>query len=819
MTTPRMIGQYEITELLGEGGIGQVYAARDTILGRDVAIKSLRPAMLSDQSFVERFRAEAINLARLNHQNITTLYSLLQEEAIPYMVMELVRGRTLESILQSKDGCFAADEALAIIGQAADGLTYAHAHGVIHRDIKPANLIITEAGLLKIMDFGIARLQGSQHLTRDGSIVGTLAYMAPEQLRSEETDEKSDLYSLAIVLYEMLSGAVPFAAASDYDLMRAQISEPPEWIGKRVPGLDAHIEKALMKALSKKPSDRYPTVAAFKDALGSSAEPSDALTILQKATRLIGALPASISALPAATAAAPERSSAFVALRGIAVGTILALAATGAFLLVRDKSQDVVVSEPATSKAGRNTLNATQSPPSTAATVTASVGPQVRPNTPPPTAVPLPNPYQFPSPGSRPAAPSGEPKTLAPIDAGSLNPVDVAVNPSKPPATIERSAAVPAERSAALPAPISEGTPAAPIVDVQGQKRRCDLAAASPFDKERPRSVAAVASDKIDPNVAVPACEAAANAAPDDGRMMFQLGRSYGAAKDYEKARVAYRKADELGNVLATNNIGALYSDGLGVKQDKAEARAWFQRAASEGLALAMKNLGELYAEGKGGQQDYTQARQWYERAASAGDIDAMVKLGLLHEDGLGVTKDYSEARRWYEKAAAAGNTRAMVNLAVLYQNGSGVTKDNAEAWRWYDKAAAAGNSSAMFMLGFFNDNGIAVSKAYPEARRWYEKAAALGHAGAMNNLGVLYAQGAGVAKDYSEARRWYEKAAAAGNAMAMNNIGFLYQHGYGVPQDHAEARRWYEKAVAAGETRFAPEALRKLEGGSRRSR
>jgi serine/threonine-protein kinase len=268
MTTPRMIGQYEITELLGEGGIGQVYAARDTVLGREVAIKSLRPAMLADESFVERFRAEAINLARLNHQNITTLYSLIQEEGIPYMVMELVRGQTLDVILQGKDGYFAVNEALAIIGQAADGLAYAHAHGVIHRDIKPSNLMMTEAGLVKIMDFGIARLQGSQHLTRDGSIVGTLAYMAPEQLRSEETDERSDLYSLAIVLYEMLSGSVPFAAASDYDLMRAQISDPPDRIGKRIAGLDAHIDNAIMKALSKKPSDRYPSLSAFKDALG-----------------------------------------------------------------------------------------------------------------------------------------------------------------------------------------------------------------------------------------------------------------------------------------------------------------------------------------------------------------------------------------------------------------------------------------------------------------------------------------------------------------------------------------------------------------------
>src|SRR5437763_976705 len=150
MTTARMIGHYEVTQLLAEGGLGQVHAARDTILGREVAIKSLRPEMLNDQSFIERFRAEAMNLARHNHQNITTLYSLVEENGVPHMVMELVRGRTLDQVLQSKGGRLAADEALAIIGQAADGLAYAHAQGIIHRDIKPANLMITDAGLLKI---------------------------------------------------------------------------------------------------------------------------------------------------------------------------------------------------------------------------------------------------------------------------------------------------------------------------------------------------------------------------------------------------------------------------------------------------------------------------------------------------------------------------------------------------------------------------------------------------------------------------------------------------------------------------------------------
>ena len=285
------IGPYEIRGLLGEGGIGQVYAAFDTALEREVAIKSLRPELLHDNSFVERFRAEATSLARLNHPNITTLYSLLPEAGNLYMVMERVRGDTLDNLLAKRNAALSVAESLAIIAQAADGLDYAHSMGVIHRDIKPANLMITEGGVLKIMDFGIARVRGSQRLTRDGSIVGTLAYMSPEQLRGREGDERSDLYSLAIVLYELLSGAVPFAAESDYELMQAHIHTRALRLYTRVPGVDARVDAALMQALAKQPEQRFSSVRAFSDALGATALRMDASKIVLDGTRVLSAQP------------------------------------------------------------------------------------------------------------------------------------------------------------------------------------------------------------------------------------------------------------------------------------------------------------------------------------------------------------------------------------------------------------------------------------------------------------------------------------------------------------------------------------------------
>jgi eukaryotic-like serine/threonine-protein kinase len=277
------IGPYELRELLGEGGIGRVYAAYDTVLQREVAIKSLRPELLSDSNFLARFRAEATSLARLNHPNITTVHTLINEGRNLYMVMELVRGETLENLLKRRDGALGVRESLAIMGQSADGLAYAHSMGVIHRDIKPANLMITGAGLVKIMDFGIARARGSQRLTRTGSMVGTLAYMAPEQLRGEPGDERSDLYSLAIVLYEILSGATPFSATSDYELMQAQIHARPPPLSSAIPGVTGRIERALMKALAKKPDQRFATLREFKDALGASASSLAATAAFEEA--------------------------------------------------------------------------------------------------------------------------------------------------------------------------------------------------------------------------------------------------------------------------------------------------------------------------------------------------------------------------------------------------------------------------------------------------------------------------------------------------------------------------------------------------------
>jgi len=278
--SPRQIGHYEVRTLLGRGGIGEVYGAFDTELERDVAIKTLRPELSLDKAFLDRFRAEATSLAKLNHPNITTLYALFKDGDTLCMVMELVRGHTLETILQ-RLGRLPVRDSLAIVVQAIMGLRYAHKMGVIHRDIKPSNLMLTESGTLKIMDFGIARIQGSQRLTRQGDVVGTLAYASPEQLRGNEGDGRSDLYSLATVLYELISGRLPFNATSDYELIRAQVETVPPPLAPLCRDLDPGIETSLMRALAKSPEQRFDTVEDFGRALGASSLLADAPDIVR----------------------------------------------------------------------------------------------------------------------------------------------------------------------------------------------------------------------------------------------------------------------------------------------------------------------------------------------------------------------------------------------------------------------------------------------------------------------------------------------------------------------------------------------------------
>jgi serine/threonine-protein kinase len=264
----RTIGKYRIVGQIGRGATGVVYQALDETLGREVAIKVLH-ADIGDEQIMRRFRAEATTLARLNHPEIATVYDLLPTETELLLVMEFVRGETLEQ-LSRRVGPMAPDRAAYFTDRVLAALQYAHRAGIVHRDMKPANVMVAESGGIKIMDFGTARVRGAEHMTVDGSVLGTPAYMAPEQVLGRDVDERADLYSVGVLFYRLLSGALPFEADTPLAMMQRQLSEPPVPLHARRPDVPRWCEDILERALAKSPDDRFQKAEEFRQAIGRS---------------------------------------------------------------------------------------------------------------------------------------------------------------------------------------------------------------------------------------------------------------------------------------------------------------------------------------------------------------------------------------------------------------------------------------------------------------------------------------------------------------------------------------------------------------------
>lgn len=258
-----VVGNYEIIDKIGEGGMGAVFKGVDLMLEREVAIKMLRPELARQPNVVERFRTEAVTLAKLNHSNVATLHSFFRQGEDFFMVMEFVRGRTLDDVIRAQ-GAMQCNQAIELFCMALEGIDHAHKMGIVHRDIKPANMMLTETGSIKVMDFGIARVLGTDRLTKTGHLIGTVEYMSPEQVRGEETDARSDIYSLGILLYEMLTGCVPFNSTSEYELMRCQIEVAPTPPRTHAPQIPLSVEQAIMRSLAKKREARYQSAGEFR---------------------------------------------------------------------------------------------------------------------------------------------------------------------------------------------------------------------------------------------------------------------------------------------------------------------------------------------------------------------------------------------------------------------------------------------------------------------------------------------------------------------------------------------------------------------------
>jgi eukaryotic-like serine/threonine-protein kinase len=267
----KRIGDYQILNELGSGGMGRVWRVRNLITDRIEAMKVLLPDLAGRQDLAARFQREIKLMASLEHPNIAALRTAFTDENRLVMVMEYVEGTNLADRLHH--GSIPVADALNYIAQTLSALSYAHERHVIHRDIKPSNMMLTPQGMIKLMDFGIARAGEERSLTMTGTTLGSLSYMSPEQVKGEATDARSDLYSVGVSLYELVTGQRPFQAASDYAIMAAHVKEMPKPPIELQPALPPALSEIILMAIAKEPAQRFQTAAAFRNALGTVDAP------------------------------------------------------------------------------------------------------------------------------------------------------------------------------------------------------------------------------------------------------------------------------------------------------------------------------------------------------------------------------------------------------------------------------------------------------------------------------------------------------------------------------------------------------------------
>lgn len=427
----KQLGKYEIHGVLGHGAMGEVYLAQHPAIGREVAIKTILPALASGADAEERFRREATAAGKLNHPNIVTIYDFDRDGDLLFLVMELVKGEDLDAIISEQS--LTPSLYLEVLAQVCDGLDYAHRNGVIHRDIKPSNIRVARDGkrlVAKVMDFGIARMQDS-NMTGTGIVMGTVSYMAPEYIRSGRSSPQGDLWAVGVMLYECLAAQKPFGGDNTTTVLFKIVSEEPLPIDPGViRGISPAIQTVLNCALSKDPAHRFKSAEAFARSLRACQDPTwqgafdgtDLLSPTQSSLNPTERLATSKPQVPPPVVQPPQQQSATGLLA--VVGTLLlTLGGAGAYFLLRNREP-----APATPRAesAPSALQGTASPAAPSATpreplaVNTSAAVAAPKTEPPKPTTPIPEtPAPGPSPRTTeaPADPLTQALALIPTDA------------------------------------------------------------------------------------------------------------------------------------------------------------------------------------------------------------------------------------------------------------------------------------------------------------------------------------------------------------------------------------------------------------------
>ncbi len=330
--------RYELEELVGTGGMSSVFRAHDNLLDRKVALKVLHPQFTDDEEYVERFRREARSVAQLSHPNIVTVIDRGEADDRQFIVFEYIAGENLKELVD-RSGAMPIETAVSLAHQIARALAFAHDNGLVHRDVKPQNVLLNGDGQAKVTDFGIARSMDVKHgMTQTGTVLGTSDYIAPEQAQGQTISAQTDVYSLGVVLYELLTGEVPFPGENFVAVAMRHINEPPPSVRERRPDVPPRLDAALQRAMAKDPSDRFPSMDAFCNELAACLQevardhdPNATAYAVPAVTVAAAPLQRRRPARPRASAPPPA---------ALAVVGLLAVAAIAAAIIAWQRSKD-----------------------------------------------------------------------------------------------------------------------------------------------------------------------------------------------------------------------------------------------------------------------------------------------------------------------------------------------------------------------------------------------------------------------------------------------------------------------------------------------
>ena len=736
---PAPFGPYFLEQQIGEGGQGVVYRARQVAMDRWVAIKALK--CVSSTTAADRFVRETQIMGRLTHPNLVRTLDAGVVAGVPYLVLDWIEGETLLDRLER--GPLKSAEIRVLFLKLALALHYGHEEGVLHRDVKPSNVLLSSTGEPFLTDYGVAKFldaspatdsDRSRNLTRTGAFVGTLDCAAPEQIRGQRIDARSDVYGLGVTLYAALAGRPPFRASNQIQLLQAIEEETPT-----LPlGVDANLARICLRCLEKEPKARFATAYDVALALGQAGE--------HPGWR-------------------PRRSHLLLGvslLVGLGLGVVLVAGKN------TDRNgewgqaarQTTPVGEQRTPKGPEVETDFVESAPPRSIDFewggVVGVG----------TAVP-----EAPS-------PSPSPKKGSQVPQKGDTPADSAEEGYRRfKAQAFTSAYRAFERSASAGSAL--GMLGLGVLYATGRGISQDLTVAAQWFRrsalkgngDAMARLGALYRDGlgVDQDFAVAYTWLQRGVEANSSVAMRELGVSYakgwGVPRDTAKAIALFRQGAELGNSRCMANLGDMYLKGVdGYPKDVAKARAWYEKGVQVGGARSMAKLGYLYLYGIGVEQDRGRALRLFSKGATHGSPLAMGNLGLVYVEW----GDYTSALKWFEKAATLNDANAMNSLGNAYLRGQGVRQNLKLAAQWFLKSARLKNVDAIVNLGAMYAHGVGVERNAQKALELYRKGAAAGSGAAMHKLGKMYERGHGVKIDLRQAKVWYRKAQKAGYSPAQ---------------------------------------------------